>query len=326
MVLLHLARTGHQVVQVKGPRKEGEHLEFTIHVPTTRRGRPKKGASVEARFSPSRRYFVNPTVALLCEDMLKHTLTKVIEFIRAARHSRRRRRDSSGQTTTPPPAASLITALPYTTATTLDWHGEETSDSGDDSLSSCFATTPTSFADIVSNDELDAVSGFDAYVDYDGDSMGAVESGGSIVDTDTFAVLAGANSEWLQTTDLWTKPLPDIRKQPFSSCDADINGCISDYDGASSAKCDLQPCAVVDFALLAAPFSGATVVTTTSAADGSNATDASLGSGLLRGVAKSDTGTKRKSAPESLSAVHTIDFAETDGSTMQGRSLECPKQ
>eukprot|EP01043_Picozoa_sp_COSAG02_P062240 COSAG02_NODE_8539_length_2532_cov_5.753706_1_plen_64_part_10 len=47
VALLQLARAGHQAIQVKEPRSNGEYLEFKVHVPTTRRGRPNKGASVE---------------------------------------------------------------------------------------------------------------------------------------------------------------------------------------------------------------------------------------------------------------------------------------
>jgi hypothetical protein len=70
VALLQLARAGHHVIQAKEPRGEGEHLEITIHVPTTRRGRPKKDAIAEARLIPSRVYFVNPKLAAVCEEVL----------------------------------------------------------------------------------------------------------------------------------------------------------------------------------------------------------------------------------------------------------------
>jgi hypothetical protein len=71
MALLELARAGHWVIQVNEPRHEGQCLEFTVHVPTTQRGRPKKDASTTARLVPSRRYFVSPTIATLCEEALE---------------------------------------------------------------------------------------------------------------------------------------------------------------------------------------------------------------------------------------------------------------
>ena len=83
VALLQLARAGHRIILVKEPRAAADrHLEVSIHIPTTRRGRPKKDASAEARSNPSRLYFVSPAIAAACERALEMADPRLIHAVR----------------------------------------------------------------------------------------------------------------------------------------------------------------------------------------------------------------------------------------------------
>eukprot|EP01043_Picozoa_sp_COSAG02_P079113 COSAG02_NODE_18138_length_958_cov_1.426077_2_plen_259_part_01 len=185
VALLELARAGHRVVQVKEPREAGVHLEFTIHVPTTRRGRPKKeNSGAEARFAPSRLYFVSPILAVVCENALKKHPESLLKLIQAGRNKRCR------------------------------WHQEIQTKRGNSNHSpSSGAMENTAHADL--SDELGASVPFSA--DSDCSDFNGSTSSLFVESTDddyahnqAIRMLANVPAEWLPREEMWVQPLPAL--------------------------------------------------------------------------------------------------------------------
>ena len=181
MALLELARAGHWVIQVNEPRHEGQCLEFTVHVPTTQRGRPKKDASTTARLVPSRRYFVSPTIATLCEEALESKHPTILpERICAARSTMKlqycNRRMRRGQR--------------------------------------------RGYSDLSPSSATDSATNIVDYFDLDcDDNLTSSSSGGSVDGglgcSDDTIELANAPIEWLPREESWAGPLPEMAKSPL---------------------------------------------------------------------------------------------------------------
>mgnify|MGYP005630195881 CR=1 FL=1 len=185
MALLELARAGHWVIQVNEPRHEGQCLEFTVHVPTTQRGRPKKDASTTARLVPSRRYFVSPTIATLCEEALESKHPTILpERICAARSAmqlqycnrRMRRGQRRGYSDLSPSSATA---------------------------------TATNIVDF----DLDCNDNFSS------------SSDGGLGCSDDTIELADAAIEWLPREESWAGPLPAMAKSPLGPKAGASDGC-----------------------------------------------------------------------------------------------------